>query len=65
MVALVLLQLIAAFLRICDSMRNKTQKITKIFEKLEQLNNQGVTLWAKRIGPVIIKVLHQLQSAAN
>jgi hypothetical protein len=45
--------------------RNKTQKITKIFEKLEQLNNQGVTFWAKRMGPVIINVLHQPQSAAS
>ena len=46
-------------------MRNKNQKITKIFVKPELLNNQGVTFRATRIGPVIIKVLHQLQSAAK
>src|ERR1700735_5755694 len=45
------------FLRICDSVRNKNQKITKIFEKPELLNDWGVTFWAKRIRPVIIKVL--------
>jgi hypothetical protein len=50
------------FLGICNTMRNKHDKITEIFGQLEHLRNQGVILLAKNIGPVIVMIQHQLQN---
>ena len=42
--------------------RNKSGKITKIFELLDHLKNQGVIFLAEKIRPVIVMIQHQLQN---
>jgi len=41
--------------------RRKIVEITKIFEKLEDLKNQGVALWSKNNGPLVVQIFDQLQ----
>ena len=50
------------FLGICNTMRNKHDKITEIFGQLEHLKNWVVILLAENIGPVIAMIQHQLQN---
>ena len=42
------------------SLRNQNAKIIELFEELGLLNNRGVTFWAEKIGPVIVRIWHQL-----
>src|ERR1700683_2367605 len=50
------------FLGIFNTMRNKSDKITEIFDQLEHLQTRGVIFSAKKIGPVIVMIWHWLQN---
>ena len=50
------------FLGICNTVRNKSGKITEIFEQLDHLQNRGVIFLAKKIRPVIVMIWHRLQN---
>jgi len=40
-------------------MRSKIYKITKLFDRVVQLENQGVTYWAERNGPVVVQIIRE------
>jgi hypothetical protein len=46
-------------------MRNINAKIMELFGELGLLKTRGVIFWAKKIGPVIVRICHQLQNSAN
>jgi len=46
-------------------MGNKIGRIIRIFEGLEHLKSRGVTLWAKRIGPVVVTITDPILLAHN
>jgi hypothetical protein len=37
--------------------RSKIDKITRIFENVENIKDQGVTYWAKKNGPTVIWII--------
>jgi hypothetical protein len=48
------------FFKSHHSLRNKNAKIMELFEELGLLKNRGVKFWAEKIGPVIVRIWHQL-----
>jgi hypothetical protein len=46
-------------------MRIIIAKIMELFGELGHLKTRRVTFWAKKIGPVIVRICHQLQNSAN
>jgi hypothetical protein len=39
------------------SVRSKIVKITRIFVKVELFKNRGVTYWAEKNGPAVIRII--------
>ena len=39
------------------SMGIKIDKITRIFDKVEYIKNRGVTYWAEKNGPIVIRII--------
>jgi hypothetical protein len=44
------------------NVRNKIVKISKVFEKLEHLKNQGVTFWSENDGSFIVLIFNPVMS---
>ena len=47
----------AFFSRVFYSVRSKMAKITRIFDNVELLKDRGVTYWAEKNGPMVIKII--------
>jgi hypothetical protein len=48
---------VAAFFSLFYSMGSKTDRITRIFDKVEHIKNQGVTYWAEKNGLTVIWII--------
>ena len=49
--------LAAFFSRIFYSVGSKIDKITRIFDKVENIKNRGVTYWPEKNGPTVIRII--------
>jgi len=43
-------------------MGNKIYKITKLFDRVVQLKNRGITYWAERNGLVVVWIIRELKN---
>jgi hypothetical protein len=48
---------VAVFLATFYSVGSKIDKITKIFDKVEDIKNRRVTYWAEKNGPTVIQII--------
>jgi hypothetical protein len=53
------------FLATFYSVGSKIDKITKIFDKVEDIKNQGVTYWAEKNGPMVIQIISGLKKQSK
>jgi len=43
-------------------MGNKIYKVTKLFDRVVQLKNQGITYWAERNGLAVVWIIRKLKN---
>jgi len=55
----------ATFLADFYSVGNKIYKITKLFDRVVQFKNRGVTYWAERNGPAVVRIIRELKNRSK